>query len=181
MMLSSLSSVAQKHLTFMGVPLDGTISTFQKKIADKGVSYNPKLSKIFPVGCRAFDGIFAGHKAEIIVYYDNKSKIVYRAKAVYTETSEEYCNQLYDEIKNSLSQKYDGEETDSEISNEEGIDRPVFRVYPSDDFGTKYGEIDLYQQRDAVNLIYPNYYSLHIDYIDLKNYFDHQDKVADDL
>lgn len=83
----------------MGVPLDGTISTFQKKIADKGVSYNPKLSKIFPVGCRAFDGIFAGHKAEIIVYYDNKSKIVYRAKAVYTETSEEYCNQLYDEKK----------------------------------------------------------------------------------
>lgn len=46
MMLSSLSSVAQKHLTFMGVPLDGTISTFQKKIADKGVSYNPKLTQL---------------------------------------------------------------------------------------------------------------------------------------
>jgi len=163
----------------MGIPLNGTISNFQQKLTTKGVKYNANLSKIFPVGCRAFDGTFAGHPAEIYVYYDEKTKNVYRAKAVYSALSEDYCNRLYDETKNSLTYKYSDAETESE--NVDGVSRPGFHIFTLDTNDNRYGEIDLYQSKDDVHLPYPDYYNLHIDYIDLQNYFAHQDKVSDDL
>ena len=72
---------AQQHMKFMGIPLDGTITTFTTKLQAKGVKISPNNSKS-GAGCRWFVGSFFGQSAEIYVYYNPTTKIVYRAKAV---------------------------------------------------------------------------------------------------
>ena len=81
--LTTLTSFAQReHLKFMGIPLNGSIDAFQTKLQAKGIKYDAKGSIQLKVGCRCFKGIFSGEKADFYVYYNEKSKIVYRAKAV---------------------------------------------------------------------------------------------------
>ena len=41
-----LPAIAQKeHLKFMGIPLNGTITQFQNKLAAKGIKVDSKLNK----------------------------------------------------------------------------------------------------------------------------------------
>ena len=105
-MLICLSVQADEHLKFMGIPLDGTITQFQAKLAQKGVNHDIAESKTLPPGCRAFRGIFSGQKAKIGVYYDIASKLVYRAKAILLTDSKDICENKYNEFTRMLSNKY---------------------------------------------------------------------------
>ena len=58
-----------EHMKFMGIPLNGTISSFQSKLLSKGIKYDEVLSRHLGVGCRCFNGNFSGEKANIYVYY----------------------------------------------------------------------------------------------------------------
>ena len=80
--LAFCSPVQAHHLKFMCIPLNGTITQFQQKLTAKGVKHNKQTSQMIPAGVRAFNGTFAGEKADIYVYYNLSSKVVYRAKAV---------------------------------------------------------------------------------------------------
>ena len=87
-----MSVMAQnEHLKFMGIPLTGTITTFQTKLAAKGISYDKVASSQTESGVRCFKGVFSGEKANIYVYYNEKTKVVYRAKAVIEYPTEEAC------------------------------------------------------------------------------------------
>ena len=59
-------AVQAKHLEFMGIPITGSITSFQSKLIAKGCSVSKDTNQ-YPIGIRAFKGIFAGKDCDIIV------------------------------------------------------------------------------------------------------------------
>ena len=102
----AISCYAQEHLSFMGIPITGTITSFQNKLIAKGCTLL-KNNKILPTGVRGFKGVFAGKDCEIFVWFNNRTKIVYSMRAVTDSESDldEVHNTFY-YFKNRLSQKY---------------------------------------------------------------------------
>jgi hypothetical protein len=158
------------HMKFMGIPLDGTINSFQNKLSAKGITPDDKLNKSLQVGVRGFKGNFAGHEAEIFVYYDAKSKIVYRAKACIESEIKNVAEQNYNTIKSQLKDKY----YDKSI-----IDTDTYEGHESLHFLLLFGVIDLYFNSYSEG--YPTIYSVHIDYSDIENYNKYKNSVMDDL
>ena len=65
LMFSFVLSAQTEHMKFAGIPLNGSIEQFQKKLVAKGFRLNTKMSKMLPVGTRSFVGTFAGKKGNI--------------------------------------------------------------------------------------------------------------------
>lgn len=65
-----------KHMTFMGIPIDGTIDQFQRKLAEKGVYRNYELSKKVGEGARVFNLRVEGCEYILIANYNKEDKIV---------------------------------------------------------------------------------------------------------
>jgi hypothetical protein len=155
----------------MGIPLNGTITQFQSKLVAKGLTPYNELNKMLPVGGRAFEGTFAGEKATIHTYYNAKTKIVYRAKAVIVSSNREDIENKLKKYKNLLIEKYlfsEGEDYEQE-------GRPAFILYVLDDDEDYLGVISLYTT-------YHDYeYALHIDYEDDTNSDSNKSKNMDDL
>ena len=91
--LITISIQAQEHLRFMGIELKGTITNFQTKLQSKGLKVSP-LSREQPNGVRVFEGNFSGTDAYIYVFYNEKTKEVYRAKAVIMREGKDLIEQL---------------------------------------------------------------------------------------
>lgn len=175
-LLISLSSFAQvDHMRFMGIPLDGTINNFQTKLSAKGIRIDSKSSRETENGVRVFKGFFSGYQASIYVYYDESSKIVYRAKAVIKDNSLSISNNTYNDFTTSLSKKYEFAET--QTGAQDGYDSISFLISGSP-FNTEYvyiGRIDVYRSDYLLN------YMTHIDYNDTANTVAHQNKKMEDL
>ena len=157
-MIAILAQAQTEHLSFMGIPLNGTIDQFQAKLQSKGCRQDVQASK---TGCRIFNGSFEGEDSRLLIYYNEKSKIVYRAKAIIKRNTQEEIKQLLVKFKDMLQSKYDTkEEGDSFEGN------PAYRlyIYRSNKSSFK-GEIDLYYYKE----IFFTYYLLSIDYIDSAN------------
>lgn len=174
--LSLCFSAQAEHLKFMGIPLTGSITQFQNKLAAKGVTHDKKASAIASVGTRIFNGKFAGSNAQIVVWYDADTKIVYGTKAIYECYSTTTRDNKYNDIKDMLSTKY-SEETSSE-GYQDGHD--TFSITVTDDLGYSIiGLISLYcSQRDFP---YDDTYLVHVEYIDAENYGKNQDSKMNDL
>lgn len=165
---------SQTHMKFMGIPLNGTINAFQQKLAAKGVQPNKALNEILPVGTRVFTGTFCGYEAEIGVYYNTKTKTVYRAKAFFTGEDKEQMQRRYNEFLDLLNNKYpDAEVTEGE---NDGFDACGWRIWGED---SAVGWIELFISED--NSFYPTQYTLHIDYTDAINYFANNASKSEDL
>lgn len=163
-----------EHLKFMGIPLAGTITQFQQKLAAKGVKYDKAMSQQLPAGVRMFNGTFAGEKSKIFVYYDPSSKVVYKAKAVSGYPTASNCNTKYEDLKSMLQSKYSEAETD--IDYQDGHEAYYFRVY---DNGNPLGVIAVYV---SYNLYaYPMDNEVNIEYIDYVNYLKNDDSKMNDL
>lgn len=143
------------------------------------------------MGCRAFKGNFIGNKVTIFVYYDEKTKVVYRVKSVISKISESIADQKYEYIKNMLLQKYGmtysnyGEQTGKEsfsILVEGKLLNPKMDLtsLPLSSNGFK-GNIDLFIAKDETFLSYPFDYNLHIDYYDAINYEKHLNRDFEDI
>lgn len=173
----SLSTYAQvEHMKFMGIPLDGSITAFQQKLKSKGVEYNPHSSSLFPAGTRVFKGTFSGEQADIYVYYNVKTKTVYRAKAVLSLYSESIADNKYDRFANMLKEKYlTGVVTDGVQA-----DKPAMSIKVLDqNFDKCVGFIGLYMSKDET--FYTGQMFLHIDYEDALNSIKDINKNMDDL
>lgn len=172
------------HLKFMGIPIDGTITQFQAKLQAKGCTYD-KVSSTLPSGARAYNGTFAGEKVAIYVYYNTNTKIVYRAKAVIHDLTEDIADIKYNKFKGLLTTKYGfdennvGEQDDKEsvtfIATTKDID-PL----DSSVMYTTQGWIDLYSSKNVYNPILSPY-NLSIDYIDKQNYDKHNNTILNDI
>lgn len=181
-LLCAIVSLAQTntHIKFMGIPITGTITQFQNKLIAKGCTYNKTLSASLPNGSRAFKGTFVGNKVEIYVYYDIKTKIVYRTKAAINGVSEDIADQEYSKIKNLLSQKYGSDSEHMFIGTKDGKESASF-ISTNDDEKID-GEIDIFITKDEQTwLRYPFNYNVHIDYNDLINTNKHNSQQFDEI
>lgn len=151
-----------EHLKFMGIPLCGNYKQFESNLKMKGVKYEKAATKETNVkGCRFYKGEFSGENAEIIVYYDEETNNVYRAKALISNYSKEQIKNKIEDFKSRLLYKYiSAELTEGE---QDGYKAYSFRIK---DIESKYaiGYIDLY----IVDSGFKTY--LHIDYKDLDSY-----------
>ena len=157
-----------EHLKFMGFPLNGTIDSFQSKLATKEVKPDTEFNKVNGVGTRAFKGSFAGYKSEIYVYYEKRTKTVYRAKACMTETDKGLSEQIYDKLKTMLTEKYGEPEHIGESEGHESVS-----------FLNDEGLISLYANQYKET--YPYKHIIHVDYYDAVNYAKNKESVMDDL
>lgn len=166
----TLGVMAQsQHLKFMGIPLNGAISAFHQKLVAKGYKPAVEVNKQSGPGVRSFKGTFFGSEAYIHVFYNPKTKIVYRAKAYLEYTSEEDMQSVYQELKVALGEKYSGALVSEGKSY--GYEDMIYSVDE--------GRIDLFC--DKYDDSYPTYYQVHVDYRDDINSKKNEDKNMDDL
>lgn len=104
-----------QHLKFMGVPINGTINNFQKKLQYKGFSIS-KYNKGLSAGVRDFDGYFANKKASVIVFYNTRTKTVYKCRVAFDSyESESSAIPDYSYFKELLSDKYNSHSLNSDM------------------------------------------------------------------
>lgn len=163
------------HLPFMGIPLNGTIDNFQAKLSAKGVYVDHAANKTMGIGCRVFKGMFSGKKANIYVYYNDRTKIVYRAKAVIQSSEMDLRNNNYNYFENMLNSKYYyAETTKGNQDNHENISWLV-PTLDENSFYKYLGSIDLYCTS------YSYEYDVHVDYTDTVNKQKFENQNMDDL
>lgn len=174
-------NASAQHLKFMGIPLDGSIDAFQSKLTNKGMTVI-KLANELSIGGRAYKGVFCGYDAEVYVYFDTKTKIVYRGKACIFNEDLNIIKQRYSEIKAMLQEKYDWACVAEDKS--EGYDTFEMYVFKegTTDCSSKdyFGVIQLYISEITTD-VYKTTYSLHIDYKDRINKEKNQSSRASDL
>lgn len=95
-----------KHLTVLGIPITGNITTFQQKLIAKNYRLDTKENKQLPVGERAFKGRFSGHECTLKAYYFPDDKIVYKVRVSIDFVYESSADNAYKEIKRNLLRKY---------------------------------------------------------------------------
>ena len=103
-------SAHSEHLKFMDIPIDGTISSFQSKLDSKGIKVNSTKSKSAPNGQRIFEGNFQGYKSEITVYYNRKTKEVYKVETQIKSKIKTDIEIIFVEAINTIREKYINEE-----------------------------------------------------------------------
>lgn len=175
-MMALFTQAQTEHLKFMGIPLNGTISTFQAKLQAKGIRYDAEGSRQLKVGCRSFKGSFSGEKADFYVYYNEKTKVVYRAKAVITCFNKENGEEKFYSFKSMLKTKYsNGIASDSEQDGHPSLSILVSDSKKINDLGF----VGMYITNPPYSFMDEVY--LHIDYEDIANREVNQTNNMDDL
>lgn len=105
-MLTLTATAQTEHVRFMGVPLDGDIQQFQAELTAKGCSHDPEASAAMPKGVMVFKGNFAGHDAQLYVFHNETTNLVYQAQAVITCKGKDACEAVFDDINSQLQEKY---------------------------------------------------------------------------
>ena len=176
----SIASTA-KTLEFMGIPIKGSISSFQTKLLKKGVKVS-EATNVFPIGTRVFEGVFAGERSNIFVYYDSKTKEVWKCQvAILTSQNEEDALYEWNYFKDLLLEKYHGMVTVAE----EDVEKPrdiilFFFENPELDGSKLYGAIRLYLEEFNIDDLSLSGYTLKIEYENTENkYYSKEDKLKD--
>lgn len=105
-LITAFSYGQTKHLTIMGIPISGSITTFQQKLLAKNYRLDTKENKLLPMGQREFKGRFSGHECSLRAYYFPDDKVVYRVRVSIDFISETRADAAYSEIKRNLLRKY---------------------------------------------------------------------------
>lgn len=99
---AAISAIAQEHLSFKGIPIEGSITTFCQKLKAKGLVQVHSTDNI-----RLFTGDFTGRDATIGVVADQTGKNVFSVVVIFPESGE--WNTLvntYDYYKELYTEKY---------------------------------------------------------------------------
>ena len=105
-LMTVISYGQTKHLTIMGIPITGSITTFQQKLLAKNYRLNTKENKSLPVGQREFKGRYSGYDCALRAYYFPDDKIVYKVRVSIDFVYESSADNAYKEIKRNLLRKY---------------------------------------------------------------------------
>jgi hypothetical protein len=93
---------AQEHLTFKGLPVDGTLTEFVSKLQDIGFKVNSSSSKFAQI-----KGEFSGQICEIYIQASLISNTTYQVTVVLKESDNWFdIRTTYDEYKKLLTSKY---------------------------------------------------------------------------
>jgi len=94
------------HLDFLGIPINGTIDNFQKKLASKGILIDNQRNRYAGKGIRKFKGNFYGYKGcEIDVVYHENTNIVFRVD-VYIKDTPETNDKVMEKIAYQVGEYY---------------------------------------------------------------------------
>ncbi|MBO4489312.1 MAG: hypothetical protein J5741_06645 [Bacteroidales bacterium] len=104
------SVAAQDHLTFMGVPIDGTMKNFSQRMTEKGLFFVLEEG-----GVHLFMGDFMGYKNCVVgVVPLQKQDLVYSVLACVVEAEDwPSLQKIYDDIVKKMKMEY-GEPDESE-------------------------------------------------------------------
>ena len=163
----------KEHLKFMGIELNGTISDFQTKLLSKGLTVS-SLSKQQPTGIRMYEGTFSGEDAEIVVWYNPRTKEVYRAKAIISRYGKDLVEQLMRGMETKLDAKYGTENKESGEVEDDHLQKFTQHSYMVEN-----GTIDLFVVSTGYSA--QNTFFLHIDYKDKVNFTKNTKDEMDDL
>ena len=175
LMLTAWSFAQNEHVKFMGIPLNGTIQQFHQKLVGKGCGHDVKTSNMLGNGARAFKGTFAGNKADIVIFYDESTKIVYRAKAIISCYGESARDSKFNDMKDLLDTKYGP--LFSFKDTHEGYDSYVWSIF-SEASDQLIGTVGIFVTENELGF---HEYSLHVDYYDFDNNKKHDQKRLDDI
>ena len=100
-------SVWADHMSFMGIPINGPISTFQTGLINKGFKFLQKDED-----GRMYKGKFYGESVELYVSYDQKIKSVYSVLVIFPEMHLTTARAFYDRLFSSMSEKYKFDQED---------------------------------------------------------------------
>lgn len=105
-LIFDLLSISAQHLRFENIPIDGNITNFQAKLANKGFHKNSLKSGYAPNGQRVFNGRFQGHDSEITVFYNRKTSIVYKVVVKVYSKKQSVIQRLLDTSVQRIIDKY---------------------------------------------------------------------------
>lgn len=170
LLLNFVSAKAQvSHISFMGIPLDGTISMFEQKLFAKGLKADREHNRTCDPSEKNYTGKFSGKEAEICIYFDYKTKIVYRAEVFIEESTEQSAINLFTRFEKTINDKYSNWEKEEK----------TYENFP-DNYWRKenFGEINMYLIKKYK---YLDETRLFINYIDHVNKEKHMDSQIQDL
>lgn len=101
-LLAHLSLIAQEHLSFKGVPIEGSMTEFCQKLKAKGLKLFDSSKSL-----STFDGEFTGRSATIYAAANDDGKNVHSVMVAF-EPSDEWNTLVntYDYYKNLYTKKY---------------------------------------------------------------------------
>jgi hypothetical protein len=113
-LLCVISQAQTEHLKFAGIPITGNIEQFQQQLLAKGFKQNTinkfeieELDgKLAPEGKRIYRGKFVNQKAKVKVFFDTKTKQVFRVQAYFTKLDENAAQVKLEYYKGLLANKY---------------------------------------------------------------------------
>ena len=101
------NNFTEKHLEFLGIEIDGTIFSFIKKMESVGFSYNEYESSRLPKGQIKLEGCYNTHNADLTIFYNRKTSIVYKLELSVLfdslEKAQQYLRISIDEIENKYT------------------------------------------------------------------------------
>ena len=101
MLALPMMAQADEHMLFMGIPIDGKISSFQSKLKKKGFK-----TVGGDKGKKFMKGEFDGKESTLYIHYDKKSKVVYEVLIAIPCYSENSALSTYNSLKKRLHRKY---------------------------------------------------------------------------
>lgn len=202
-LFSILLQAQTEHLKFMGIPLDGNINAFDKELKKKGFELDPYSGKMLD-GTYIYNGVFSGETAQILVFYDNRTKNVYQAAVIIKCYTKTIAVRKYQDIRDMLEEKYSqdeavkfyndlnaehGEEMKKDGLNlfewkhteeKDGYETTLFLIPNLRDREFR-GIIEVSVSETFSNVTYCTDYNLYIKYSDWKNENLHRENAIDDL
>lgn len=129
-LLLSTSCLAQQHLSFMGIPINGTINSFELKLKAKGLMPDRESNKSRPYGERMFNGLYIGRKCTFLVRYTGKSKTVYGIEIRFSDENQNKVIRFESDFIEGVKKKYKGSRL---IGEENSISDKTVYIYDAKD------------------------------------------------
>ena len=143
-LLFPIDSLAQQeHLKFMGIPIDGHVNDFRKKLKEKGFTYDQKIENSY-----SYDVFFAGDKSSLFVIFNDETKIVNAVSVNIECYSEESVKEKYRQYVRDLTDKYHAKEVSEILDSYK--DTPE-KFYPDVENG-KFKEFNILITDSAMNV-----------------------------
>lgn len=168
----------ETHMKFMGIPLDGTIDQFAQKLKSKGITYNAMASKKLSPGAKLYYGTFMGEKAQFVVMFNTKNRIVYGVGVELSYSTKELARIPFLNIAEQLHQKYPTAEFNSVNKDDKTVTGVTFSI-PDAESSQILGVI--IQTLDRPDGYLKKSWGINLIYTDLKNYNKNSEANNDDL
>lgn len=95
-----------EHATFKGIPINGTITSFQKALGKEGFTLADFPENAQNSGVKCFQGKFLNANCYLYVLYDPTTKTVYQARVTYPVRSMESAFNVFPQVVRGVEDQY---------------------------------------------------------------------------